>query len=128
MSDVRGTGPQLTSTVKKRDVTDEGPQMTSWVKKNLTSLARTLTDLKMFRFISTKIFYCFTDIETVVCVCAAVAPELRLCNCRPDICHEYHELYSWKKISKFQLSMYDNCWEIENFSTCEEISVQLMGS
>ena len=24
--------------------------------------------------------------------------------------------------------MYDNCWEIENFSTCEEISVQLMGS
>ena len=23
---------------------------------------------------------------------------------------------------KFQLSMYDNCGEIENFSTCEEIS------
>ena len=23
--------------------------------------------------------------------------------------------------------MYDNCWEIENFSTCGENSVQLMG-
>ena len=49
---------------------------------------------------------------------------------RPDICHEYHELYSWRKnchVEKFQLSMYDNCGEIENFSTCGEISVQLMG-
>ena len=26
-----------------------------------------------------------------------------------------------------QLSMYDNCGEIENFSTCGEISVQLIG-
>ena len=29
---------------------------------------------------------------------------------RPDICHEYHELYSWRKnchVEKFQLSMYD---------------------
>ena len=44
---------------------------------------------------------------------------------RPDICHEYHELYSWRKnchVEKFQLSMYDNCGEIENFSTCGEIS------
>ena len=49
---------------------------------------------------------------------------------RPDICHKYHELYSWRKnchVEKFQLSMYDNCGEIENFSTCGEISVQLMG-
>ena len=46
---------------------------------------------------------------------------------RPDICHEYHELYSWrkkcqKKMEKFQLSMYGKCGEIENFSTCGEIS------
>ena len=43
---------------------------------------------------------------------------------RPDICHKYHELYSWRKncpVEKFQLSMYDNCGEIENFSTCGEI-------
>ena len=49
---------------------------------------------------------------------------------RADICHEYHELYSWIKnchVEKFQLSMYDNCGEIENFSTYGEISVQLMG-
>ena len=49
---------------------------------------------------------------------------------RAHICHEYHELYSWRKnchVEKFQLSMYDNCGEIENFSTCGEISVQLMG-
>ena len=49
---------------------------------------------------------------------------------RPDICHEYHELYLWRKnccVEKFQLSMYDNCGEIENFSTCGEISVQLLG-
>ena len=30
-------------------------------------------------------------------------------------------------MEKFQLSMYDNGGEIENFSTCGEISVQLMG-
>ena len=30
-------------------------------------------------------------------------------------------------VEKFQLSMYENCGEIENFSTCGEISVQLMG-
>ena len=30
-------------------------------------------------------------------------------------------------MEKFQLSMYDNCWEIENFSLFGEISVQLMG-
>ena len=48
---------------------------------------------------------------------------------RPDICHEYHELYStnnsWRKncyVEKFQLSMYDNCGEIEDFFTCGEIS------
>ena len=44
---------------------------------------------------------------------------------RPDICHEYHELYSWRKncnVEKFQLSLYDNCGEIENLSTCGEIS------
>ena len=44
---------------------------------------------------------------------------------RSDICHEYHKLYSWRKIchvEKFQLSMYINCGEIENFSTCGEIS------
>ena len=49
---------------------------------------------------------------------------------RPDICHGYHELYSWTKnclLEKFQLSMCDNCGKIENFSTCEKISVQLMG-
>ena len=49
---------------------------------------------------------------------------------RAHICHEYHELYSWRKnchVEKFQLSMYDNCGKIENFSTCGEISVQLMG-
>ena len=49
---------------------------------------------------------------------------------RPDICHEYDELYLWEKncrVEKFQLSMYDNCGKIENFSTCGEISVQLMG-
>ena len=49
---------------------------------------------------------------------------------RPDICHEYHELYSWIKnchVEKFQLSMYDNCGKIENFSTYGEISVQLKG-
>ena len=43
---------------------------------------------------------------------------------RPDICHEYHELYLWRKnchVEKFQLSMYKNCGDIENFSTCEEI-------
>ena len=48
-----------------------------------------------------------------------------LCRIRPDICHEYHKLYSWRKnchVEKFQLSMYDNCGEIENFSTCGEIS------
>ena len=48
------------------------------------------------------------------CVCCC-------CKGRPDICHEYHELYSWRKnchVEKFQLSMYDNCGEI---------SVQLMG-
>ena len=46
-----------------------------------------------------------------------------LCRIRPDICHEYHKLYSWRKnchVEKFQLSMYDNCGEIENFSTCGE--------
>ena len=35
---------------------------------------------------------------------------------RPDICHEYHELYLWKKnchVEKFQLSIYDNCGKIE---------------
>ena len=44
---------------------------------------------------------------------------------RPDICHEYHELYSWRTnchVEKFQLSMYDNCGEIQSFSTCGEIS------
>ena len=49
---------------------------------------------------------------------------------RPDICHEYHEIYSWKRschVEKFQLSMYYNCGEIENFSTCGEISGQLIG-
>ena len=30
-------------------------------------------------------------------------------------------------MEKFQLSMYDNCGEIENFSTGGEISVQLIG-
>ena len=30
-------------------------------------------------------------------------------------------------VEKFQLSMCDNCGEIENFSTCGEISVQLIG-
>ena len=30
-------------------------------------------------------------------------------------------------MEKFKLSMYDNCGEIENFSTCGEISIQLMG-
>ena len=55
---------------------------------------------------------------------------LTLTHPRPDICHEYHELYSWRKnchVDKSHLSMYDNCGEIEKFSTCEEISVQLMG-
>ena len=36
------------------------------------------------------------------------------------------ELYSWRKnchVEKFQLTMYDNCGEIENFSTSGEISV-----
>ena len=49
---------------------------------------------------------------------------------KADICHKYHELYSRRKnchAEKFQLSMYDTCGEIENFSTCGEISVQLMG-
>ena len=44
---------------------------------------------------------------------------------RADICHEYHELYSWRKnchVEKLQLSMYDNCGEIKNFFTCGEIS------
>ena len=43
---------------------------------------------------------------------------------RPYICHEYHELYSWKRschVEKFQLSMYDNCREIENVSTDGDI-------
>ena len=31
------------------------------------------------------------------------------------------------QVEKFQLSMCDNCGEIDNFSTCGEISVQLMG-
>ena len=30
-------------------------------------------------------------------------------------------------VEKFQLSMCDNCGEIDNFSACGEISVQLMG-
>ena len=37
----------------------------------------------------------------------------------------HHELYSWRKnchVEKFQLSLYDNCGEIENFSACGEIS------
>ena len=49
---------------------------------------------------------------------------------RAHICHKYHKLYLWRKnchVERFQLSMYDNCGEIENFSTCGEISVQLMG-
>ena len=49
---------------------------------------------------------------------------------RAHICHGHHGLYSWRKnchVEKFQLSMYDNCGEIENFSTCGEISVQFMG-
>ena len=49
---------------------------------------------------------------------------------KADICHKYHELYSRRKnchAEKFQLSMYDTCGKIENFSTCREISVQLMG-
>ena len=53
-----------------------------------------------------------------------------LTHTRAHICHEYHELYSWRKnchVEKFQLSMYDNCGEIENFSTCGEISGQLIG-
>ena len=53
-----------------------------------------------------------------------------LCRIRPDICHEYHELYSWRKnchVEKFQLSMYDNSGEIKKFSTDGKISVQLMG-
>ena len=37
---------------------------------------------------------------------------------RPDICHEY--------IRGEKIVMYDNCGAIENFSTCGEISVQLM--
>ena len=37
--------------------------------------------------------------------------------CEEKICH----------VEKFQLSMFDNCGEIENFSTCGETSVQLMG-
>ena len=44
---------------------------------------------------------------------------------RPDICHEYHELYSWRKnchVEKFQLSMYEYCGDFEIFSTCENIS------
>ena len=44
---------------------------------------------------------------------------------RAHICREYHELYSWRKnchVEKFQLSMYDICGEIENISTCGEIS------
>ena len=48
---------------------------------------------------------------------------------RPHICHEYHELYSWRticQVEKFQFSVYGNWWEIENFSTGGEISVQLM--
>ena len=43
---------------------------------------------------------------------------------RAHICREYHELYSWGKnchVEKFQLSMYDNCGEIENFFICSEI-------
>ena len=46
---------------------------------------------------------------------------------RPHICHGYHGLYLWRKnchVEKLQLSIYDNCGEIENFSTCGEISVQ----
>ena len=34
---------------------------------------------------------------------------------RPDICHEYHELYSWRKkchLEKFQMSPHDSCGEI----------------
>ena len=49
---------------------------------------------------------------------------------KADICHEYHELHLWRKnchVEKFQLSLYYNCGEIGNFSTCGEISVQLMG-
>ena len=44
--------------------------------------------------------------------------------------YRHHELYLWRKnshVEEFQLSMYDNCREIEYFSTCGEISVQLMG-
>ena len=43
---------------------------------------------------------------------------------RAHICHECHELYSCRKIchvEKFQLSMYDNCGENENSTTCGEI-------
>ena len=43
---------------------------------------------------------------------------------KADICHKYHKLYSRRKnfhAEKFQLSMYDNCGEIENFSTSGEI-------
>ena len=49
---------------------------------------------------------------------------------KADICHKYHKLYSRRKncpAEKFQLSMYDTCGEIENFSTFEELLVQLMG-
>ena len=33
---------------------------------------------------------------------------------RPDICHEYHESFSWKKKSCGEISafLYDNCGEI----------------
>ena len=48
---------------------------------------------------------------------------------RPDICPENHELYLWGKnchVEKFQLSMYDNCGEIEIFSTCGEIQMSFI--
>ena len=35
---------------------------------------------------------------------------------RAHVCHEYHELYSWRKnchVEKFQLSMYDNCVQLK---------------
>ena len=40
-----------------------------------------------------------------------------LCRIRPDICHEYHELYSWRKnchVETFQISPHDRCGEIWN--------------
>ena len=63
-------------------------------------------------------------------IMATKSHEAHVVKIRAHICHEYHGLYLWRKnchVEKFQLSMYDNCGEIENFSTCGEISVQLMG-